>query len=106
MGRSERALRVGEAGYGEIGRHFTGEEGGAMIGVAEVHFEVEPGSFLKDAHVPGAGHGVGELPDDVKALAVPILAHRMILKATGVGGPTNAAAEEVSEIVSKIAVPT
>ena len=70
MGRSERALRVGEAGYGEIGRHFTGEKGGAMIGVAEVHFEVEPGSFLQDAHVPGAGDGVGELPDDVKALFV------------------------------------
>jgi MoxR-like ATPase len=46
------------------------------------------------------------VPDDVKALAVPVLAHRMILKATGIGGPTDAAAEEVKEIVSKIAVPT
>ena len=70
MGASDRPLRTGEASYGEIGGHLTGEEGSTMIGVAEVHFKMEPGSFLQDAHVPRSGDGIGELPDDVKAFLV------------------------------------
>ena len=41
-----------------------------MVGIAEVHFEVVPGVVLEDAHVPRAGDGIRELPDDVKAFLV------------------------------------
>ena len=41
-----------------------------MVGVSQIHFEVVPGSVLKDAHVPWTCDGVGKLPDDVEALLV------------------------------------
>ena len=45
------------------------------------------------------------VPDDVKALAVPVLAHRLIAKAGGMAGNTDATAEAVREILQKVAVP-
>ena len=46
------------------------------------------------------------VPDDVKSLAVPVLAHRLIAKAGGVAGTTDATAEAVRDIVQKIPVPS
>jgi MoxR-like ATPase len=46
------------------------------------------------------------VPDDVKTLAIPVLAHRMILKATGASGPSEAPAESLREILGKIKVPS
>ena len=43
------------------------------------------------------------IPDDVKALAVPVLAHRIIMR--GLGGPGDAAAF-VAELLERVAVPT
>ena len=48
------AVRAGDADGGQVARHFAVDEGGAVIGVAEVHLEVEPGAVLQDAHVPRA----------------------------------------------------
>ena len=45
------------------------------------------------------------VPDDVKSLAVPVLAHRLIAKAGGIGGGTDATAEAVREILKKVPVP-
>jgi MoxR-like ATPase len=45
------------------------------------------------------------VPDDVKALAVPVLAHRLIGKAVGLGAPTQATADAVREVVQKVPVP-
>ena len=45
------------------------------------------------------------VPDDVKHLAVPVLAHRLIAKAAGLGGPTTAPADAVREVIAKVAVP-
>jgi len=45
------------------------------------------------------------VPDDVKSLAGPVLAHRLIGKTPGLGGPTNATADAVRDILSKVAVP-
>jgi len=44
--------RVGDANGGEVGGHFSFKEGGTMIGVAEVHFELLPGIVLQHGHVP------------------------------------------------------
>jgi len=46
------------------------------------------------------------VPDDVKLLAVPVLAHRLIAKNTGLGGPTEATADAVREVVAKVPVPS
>ena len=53
-----------------VGWNFSAEEGFAVVGVAEVHFEVVPGFVLKHGHVPCAGDSVGKLPDDVIAIFV------------------------------------
>jgi MoxR-like ATPase len=45
-------------------------------------------------------------PDDVKALAVPVLAHRIISKAYLQDGSANAAPQVMAEIVEQVAVPT
>jgi MoxR-like ATPase len=45
------------------------------------------------------------VPDDVKRLAVPVLAHRLIAKTTGLGAPTSAPADAVREVVTKVPVP-
>jgi MoxR-like ATPase len=45
------------------------------------------------------------VPDDVKALAVPVLVHRLIARTAGLGGPTEATADAVREVVQKIPVP-
>ncbi|HEX3152300.1 MAG TPA: MoxR family ATPase [Gemmataceae bacterium] len=46
------------------------------------------------------------VPDDVKALAVPVLAHRLIAKSTGVGGHNEATSEAVRDILQKVTAPT
>jgi MoxR-like ATPase len=46
------------------------------------------------------------VPDDVKALAIPVLAHRLIAKTAGLGAPTEATADSVREILTTIKVPT
>lgn len=46
------------------------------------------------------------VPDDVKALAVPVLAHRLIAKAAGIGAVTEATADAVREILATVKVPT
>jgi len=46
------------------------------------------------------------VPDDVKTLAVAVLAHRLIPKATGLGGPTEAPAEAVRDVLRKLPVPS
>lgn len=45
------------------------------------------------------------VPDDVKALAVPALAHRLILRASGAGGPSEAGADAVREVLNQVKVP-
>jgi MoxR-like ATPase len=45
------------------------------------------------------------VPDDVKALAVPVLAHRLIAKTAAMGGSTAAAAEAVRDVLQKVPVP-
>jgi MoxR-like ATPase len=45
------------------------------------------------------------VPDDVKSLAVPVLAHRLIAKTAGVGGHNEATSEAVRDILQKVAVP-
>ena len=46
------------------------------------------------------------VPDDVKALAVPVLAHRLIAKAGGLGGTMDVTSDAVRDILQKIAVPS
>ena len=46
------------------------------------------------------------VPDDVKNLAVPTLAHRLIAKSGGLGGPTAATAEAVRDVLKKVAIPS
>ena len=46
------------------------------------------------------------VPDDVKNLAVPVLAHRLIGKAAGLGGPTDVTADAVRDILQKVPVPS
>jgi MoxR-like ATPase len=46
------------------------------------------------------------VPDDVKTLAVPVLAHRLIAKAGGLAGTTDATAEAVREILQSVPVPS
>jgi len=46
------------------------------------------------------------VPDDVKNLAVPVLAHRLIAKTAGLGGPTEAPADSIREVLQKIPVPS
>jgi MoxR-like ATPase len=45
------------------------------------------------------------VPDDVKTLAVPCLAHRLIAKAGGLAGTTDATTEAVREVLQKVPVP-
>jgi MoxR-like ATPase len=45
-------------------------------------------------------------PDDVKALAVPVLSHRIILKGNAISSGTHHAENVVAEILCKIPVPT
>jgi MoxR-like ATPase len=45
------------------------------------------------------------VPDDVKRLAVPVLAHRLIAKTTGLGGPSQAPADAVREVLARVTVP-
>ena len=44
-------------------------------------------------------------PDDVRALAVPALAHRIIARASGLAGTGDAASEAVRDVVRKLSVP-
>ncbi len=44
-------------------------------------------------------------PDDVRALAVPSLAHRIIARASGLAGTGDAAGEAVRDVVRKLPVP-
>jgi MoxR-like ATPase len=46
------------------------------------------------------------VPDDVKHLAVPVLAHRLIAKTSGLGGPTEATADAVRDVLAKVPVPS
>jgi MoxR-like ATPase len=46
------------------------------------------------------------VPDDVKTLAIPVLAHRLIAKSGGVAGSTDVTADAVREIVQKVRVPS
>jgi MoxR-like ATPase len=46
------------------------------------------------------------VPDDVKTLAVPVLAHRLIAKSGGLAGSTDVTADAVREIVQKVRVPS
>jgi MoxR-like ATPase len=46
------------------------------------------------------------VPDDVKSLAIPVLAHRLIAKTAGLGAPTEATADSVREILATVKVPT
>jgi MoxR-like ATPase len=46
------------------------------------------------------------VPDDVKTLAVPVLAHRLIAKAGSMAGSTDVTADAVREIVQKVRVPS
>jgi len=46
------------------------------------------------------------VPDDVKALAVPVLAHRLIARAGGVGANTDVTADAVRDILQKAKVPS
>jgi MoxR-like ATPase len=45
------------------------------------------------------------VPDDVKALAVPVLAHRVIVKSAGMGASTEAAADSIRDILGKVTIP-
>ncbi|WP_020471562.1 AAA family ATPase [Zavarzinella formosa] len=45
-------------------------------------------------------------PDDVRSLAVPAIAHRIIAKASGLAGTGDAASEAVLDVVRKLPVPT
>jgi MoxR-like ATPase len=45
------------------------------------------------------------VPDDVKALAVPVLAHRLIAKSAGLGGSADVTTDAVREILQKLPVP-
>jgi MoxR-like ATPase len=45
------------------------------------------------------------VPDDVKNLAGPVLAHRLIAKSAGLGGSTDITADAVREILHKLPVP-
>ena len=45
------------------------------------------------------------VPDDVKSLAVAVLAHRLIARATGLSGASEAPAEAVRDLLKKIPVP-
>jgi MoxR-like ATPase len=45
------------------------------------------------------------VPDDVKALAGPVLAHRVIVKSAGLGAPTAAAADSIRDILAKVTIP-
>ena len=45
------------------------------------------------------------VPDDVKSLAVAVLAHRLIARATGLSGAGEAPAEAVRDLLKKIPVP-
>ncbi len=44
-------------------------------------------------------------PDDIKTLAVPVFAHRVILEADGIGGDAGSASLFIEEILSQTAVP-
>jgi MoxR-like ATPase len=46
------------------------------------------------------------VPDDVKTLAVPVLAHRLIAKSGGLGGPTAATAEAVRDVLKQVPIPS
>lgn len=46
------------------------------------------------------------MPDDVKKVAVPVLAHRMILRGHAIASGTDQAEESVKEILKKTPVPT
>jgi MoxR-like ATPase len=46
------------------------------------------------------------VPDDVKTLAVAVLAHRLIAKTAGLGGPTEAPADAIRDVLQKIKVPS
>jgi MoxR-like ATPase len=46
------------------------------------------------------------VPDDVKTLAVSVLAHRLIAKTGGLGGPTEVPAEAVRDVLRKLPVPS
>ncbi len=45
------------------------------------------------------------VPDDVKELAIPTLAHRLIGKASGIGGPSGATSDAVRDLLKQIPVP-
>ncbi len=55
------------------------------------------------AHAVVAGRDY-VVPDDVKALAVPVLAHRVVTKAWGHGGPADAG-PQVREVLARLTVP-
>jgi MoxR-like ATPase len=46
------------------------------------------------------------VPDDVKNLAVAVLAHRLIAKTAGLGGPTEAPGDAIRDVLQKIKVPS
>jgi MoxR-like ATPase len=46
------------------------------------------------------------VPDDVKSLSVPVLAHRLIARAGGLGTNTDVTADSVREILAKVAIPS
>jgi len=46
------------------------------------------------------------VPDDVKTLAVPVLAHRLIARAGGIGANTEVTSDAVREILAKVTIPS
>ena len=46
------------------------------------------------------------IPDDVKKVAVPVLAHRLILKGHAIFGGTENAEKAVCDILKRVKVPT
>lgn len=64
-------------------------------------------ALMKAAQVNAAFEGRDYvLPDDVKKVAVPVLAHRLILKGHAISGGSGSNEDAVREILKKVAVPT
>jgi MoxR-like ATPase len=44
------------------------------------------------------------VPDDIKTLAVPVLAHRVIVRSAGLGAPTDAADDAIRNVLAKVTI--
>src|SRR5262249_58263713 len=93
-GIADYVLEIGEATRGRPDV-VLGASTGAAIGL----YRAAQASALLD----GRDYVV---PDDVKHLAVPVLAHRLIAKSSGLSGPTEATADAVRDVLAKVPIPS